>query len=436
MMSAALAAIAVFSTALEKPLAEQDNFKGDAAIQFGVSLIAEGKKTFRYDTFGDEAFWGDTLRMHEVIAGEANGGIGPGVSPSTALSLGLKVDSEALPQKLKQDIVKGRVDLDDPATTVALLKLDAVVGAKGFFDSSGKLENIGFTCALCHSDVDDSFAPGIGKRLDGWPARDLHFGDIVATSPNLEPFQNLLGVDRDTVIAVLKSWGPGKFDASLLLDGKAFRPDGQPAATLIPPAYGLAGVNLHTYTGWGGVSHWNAFVGNLEMQGQGRFYDPRLADEEKFPIAAANGMDDVKRAPDEDRVTSKLAGLQMYQLSIPAPRAPEDSYNPAIAQFGEELFNGKAKCASCHVPPLFTEPGHNIRRPEEIGIDSFLADRGPTGGYRTTPLMGAWARSTGGYYHDGRFTTLNDVVNHYNQALDLNLTNGERQAIVEYINSL
>src|SRR5215469_4801496 len=200
----------------------------------GQKLIEEGRQIFRFDTFGSEAFWGDTLQLHKAIAGEKNGGVGPGVSPKTALSVGLKVDADALPKELVAQIKAGKVDLNDPATTVALLKLDAVVGLKGIFDKSGKLASVGLRCALCHSTVDDSFLPGIGKRLDGWANRDLNIGAIVATSPTVQPLVELLGVDEATVRKVLNSWGPGRYDAELLVDGKATRPDGKPAATMIP----------------------------------------------------------------------------------------------------------------------------------------------------------------------------------------------------------
>src|SRR5215213_5449400 len=252
-------------------------------------MLAEGKQTFRFDTFGDEAFWSDALQLHRAIAGANLGGVGPGVSPKTALTVGLKVDSDALPQTLISQLKRGRVNLDDPATTLALLKLNAVVGVKGTFNANGGLQAVGITCALCHSTVDNSLTAGVGRRLDGWANRDLNVGAIVALSPNLAPVANLLGVDEATVRTVLQSWGPGKFDAELFLDGKAFRPDGKSAATLLPPAFGLAGVNLHTWTGWGSVTHWNAFVANLEMHGQGTFYDPRLNDPVKFPIAAREG---------------------------------------------------------------------------------------------------------------------------------------------------
>ena len=281
--------------------------------------------------------------------------------------------------------------------------------------------------------------PGIGRRLDGWAARDLDVGAIIALSPSVQPFVDLLGlvhptIDAPTVRSVLRSWGPGKFDAELLLDGKASRPDGKPAATLIPPAFGLAGVNLHTWTGWGSVTHWNAFVANLEMQGKGTFFDPRLNDAAKFPIAAPAGFGNVRHDP--DLVTAKLAALHVYQLRLQAPRAPGGSFDAGAAQRGKALFNGKADCARCHVPPLFTEPGWNMHTPEEIGIDNFQAERSPDERYRTAPLKGLWTHTRGGFYHDGRFATLRAVVNHYDAHFGLGLTAQEKADLVQYLQSL
>ncbi|HET6974488.1 MAG TPA: hypothetical protein VFH96_10715 [Pyrinomonadaceae bacterium] len=397
-------------------------------------MLDEGKQTFRFDTFGDEAFWTDALQLNRAIAGANFGGVGPGVSPATALAVGLKVDTDALPQSLISQLKHGRVNLDDPATTLALLKLNAVVGVKGTFKGDGSLQSVGITCALCHSTVDNSFAPGIGQRLDGWANRDLNVGAIVALSPNLTPVATLLGVDVPTVKTVLQSWGPGKFDAELFLDGKAFRPDGKSAATLIPPAFGLVGVNLHTWTGWGSVTHWNAFVANLEMHGQGTFYDPRLNDPVKFPIAAREGFGNVRSNP--DLISPKLPALHFYQLAIPAPAAPAGSFDPAAAARGAALFNGQAKCAVCHVPPTFTEPGWNMHTAEEIGIDDFQAKRSPDERYRTSPLKGLWTHQKGGFYHDGRFATLRDVIEHYNAFLGTNLTDQQKSDLVEYLKSL
>src|SRR5437016_12995161 len=269
-------------------------------------MIEEGRRIFRADTYGVAAFWGDTLQLHRAIEGGRFGGVGPGVSPKTALAVGLKVDMDALPPALVDQIKAGNVDLDDAATTLALLRINAVVGVTGFFNADGSLRSMGVQCALCHATVDDAVAPGIGHRLDRWPNRDLNVGAIVALAPNLKVIADLLGVDTPTVVKVLKSWGPGKYDAELLQDGKAFRPDGKSAATLLPAAFGLAGVNLATYTGWGTVTYWNAFVANLEMHGKGRFYDPRLNDPERFPVAVKNGFFDVKADEDEDRIRPKL----------------------------------------------------------------------------------------------------------------------------------
>lgn len=409
-----------------------------------TDLIAEGKRIFRFDTFGDEDFWGGQLRLHEAIEGERFGGVGPGLSPVAALEAGLKVDVEALPRSLQFQLKRGRVDLNDPAVTLALLKLNAVVGVKGFFNDDGSLSSVGITCALCHSTVDDSFAPGIGRRLDGWANRDLNVGAIIALSPDLSPFENILGTDRETVLTVLNSWGPGKFDAELVLDGKAFNPeqitDGVvtgtdvPGATLLPPAFGLAGVNLHTYTGWGSVPYWNAYVANVLMHGKGNFYDPRLDNADQFPLAAANGFGHIQSA--EDLITPKLPALHAYQLSLLAPRPPARSFDAAAAARGQALFEGQANCASCHVPPLFTEPGWNLHTPEEIGIDSFQADRSPDRRYRTTPLKGLWTHMEGGFYHDGRFATLLDVINHYDTHFGLGLTEAEKADLVEYLKSL
>ncbi|MEW8053308.1 MAG: hypothetical protein AB2809_23375 [Candidatus Thiodiazotropha sp.] len=407
----------------------------DAGLLFDVlSSVSNGRQTFRHDTFGDESFWTERLRLHEAIAGESLGGVGPGVDPTTALAVGLKVDIKALPKKLQRALKRGKVDLTDPATTLALLELDAVVGLKGKLDEAGRLESVGITCALCHSTVDDSFAGGIGRRLDGWANRDLDPGLIIALAPDLSPFTELLNVDEQTVRSVLMSWGPGKFDASLLLDGKAFQPDGRSGAVLIPPAFGLAGINLHTWTGWGSITHWNALVATLEMGGQGTLYDPRLDDFDKFPVAAANGFGDTR--PEVDRVTPKLAVLQQYQLALKAPKPPRRSYDNEAAKRGKLVFENQADCARCHVPPLFSEPGWNLHSPDEIGIDDFQARRGPEDGYRTAPLKGLWTHGKGGYYHDGRFATLMDVVDHYDSHFGLSLSANAKSDLVEYLKSL
>lgn len=396
--------------------------------------LAEGRRIFRFDTFGDEAFWGDTIKLHQSIQGARFGGVGPGVGPNAALDVGLKVDVDVLPAELIEALKNGQVDLNDPANTLALLKANAVVGVTGIFDSSGNLRSMGIQCALCHSTVDNSLAPGIGHRLDGWANRDLNVGAIINLSSDLSAVAKLLGVSEEAVRAVLAAWGPGKFDAELLLDGKGFRPDGKTAATLIPPAFGLAGVNLHTWTGWGSVPHWNAFVANLEMHGKGTFFDPRLKDATQFPVAARAGFDNVRNDP--DLISAKLPDLHFYQLAIPAPKPPEGSFDQNAAMRGKQVFESKAKCATCHVPPTFTEPGWNMHTAEEIGIDDFQASRSPDKRYRTSPLKGLWTHTKGGFYHDGRFATLRDVVNHYNNHFGLSLSEQEKVELIEYLKSL
>jgi hypothetical protein len=418
----AAAALLLLALSMPAPADERGRMEAplDPIAAHAAQMIEEGRRTFRYDTFGDQVFWSRTLGIHTALRS---------VSPKTALAVGLKVDAEALPPGTRID----RLDLDDPAVTATLLRSNAVVGVRGFFNSDGSLRAAGITCALCHSTVDDSVAPGVGKRLDGWANRDLNVGAIVNLAPNLQPVAALLGVDEATVRAVLQSWGPGKFDAELFLDGKAFRPDGKTAATLIPPAFGLAGVDGHTFTGWGSVTYWNAFVANLEMHGQGTFWDPRLNDAEKFPVAARNGFGDVRSG--RDLITPKLGALQFYQLAIPAPTPPAGSFDAAAAARGKIVF-AEAGCARCHVPPLYTEPGWNRHTAAEIGIDSFQADRSPDGRYRTTPLKGLWTHTKGGFYHDGRFPTLRSVVNHYDSHFQLQLTEQRKDDLVEFLKSL
>jgi cytochrome c peroxidase len=401
-------------------------------------MLEEGRRIFRYDTFGSEAFWGDQLKLHQAIVGQKLGGVGGGVSPKMALSLGLKVDAEALPADLVAQIKAGKVDMDDPASTVALLKANAVVGVTAFLNPDGSARSVGIQCALCHSTVDDSFAPGIGRRLDGWGNRDLNIGAIVATAPNLEPFSKLLGVDVATVKAVLTSWGPGRYDAELNMDGKAKRPDGKTAATLMPSAFGLAGVNQHTWTGgWGTVTYWNAYVANTQMYGQGTFIDSRLDDAKQYPVAAKAGWGRKRSNP--DLVTAKLPALHFYQLAMPTPKPPAGSYDAGAASRGQALFNGAARCSTCHVPPIYTEPGHNLHTADEIGIDNFQADRGPERRYVTTPLRALFDTEKihkGGFYHDGRFPTLAAVVDHYDRHFKLNLSAEQKRDLIEFLKSL
>ena len=444
-----LVAAAAALISCDRALAQQQRIKQaapaaqsrlDPAVRNNVErMLAEGMQIFRYDTFGSEDFWGGQVKLHQAIQGGKFGGAGSGVSPKQALELGLKVDMEAVPKNVATAIKAGRVDLNDPANTLLLLKANAVVGVTGFFNEDGKsLKSVGIQCALCHSTVDNAFMPGIGRRLDGWPNRDLDIGAIVAAAPDLSAFVKMLEVDEATVKKVLTSWGPGKFDAVLNLDGKAFRPDGKPAATLNPPAFGLAGVNNHTWTGaWGTVTYWNAYVGNLEMHGKGRFYDPRFDNAEKYPVAARTRQG--HKDDGEDRITAKLPALHFYQLSLPVPKAPPGAFDAAAAARGEKLFAGKARCASCHVPPLFTEPGWNLHKADEIGIDDFQAKRSPDETYRTAPLRALWDTKQihkGGFYHDGRFATVTDVVDHYNDHFGLGLMDGEKRDLIEYLKSL
>ncbi len=461
-----IAGVVVFSRSSGKdPDGPKDSFD-NIINQNATQMVKQGRQIFRFDTFGDEAFWGDTLMLHRAIEGKRFGGVGDGLNPRDALALGLKVDVDVLPPDLIKKLKKGPVSLDDPATTLTLLRLNAIVGLTGIFNppaqqkSKGALKSVGIQCALCHSTVDNSFTFGVGHRLDGWANRDLNVGAIIALAPNLTPLAKLLGVDVATVNKVLTSWGPGKFDAELLLDGKGFRPDGKPAATMIPNAFGLAGFNQHTWTGeWGSIPYWNALVANNEMGGIGRFFDPRLNDKSKFPIAAANGFGNKNPnlSPDDDKITSKLAALQFFQLAIPAPiPRPNVDFDNAAALRGDKLFEGKARCNQCHVEPLWTDAGWNLHTPDEIGIDAFQANRAPNGltsdgktlpngFYKTMNLAGLFIRENGQFmalenkgrfYHDGRFATLLDVVNHYNDVFKLNLTEQEKSDLVEYLKSL
>ena len=455
----ALLIVTVFVVTRPSAPVRAESTHSNPVVENATQKVQQGEQVFRFDTFGDEGFWGDTLKLHQAIEGAKLGGVGPGVSPATALAVGLKVDVDALPRNLIEAIEKGRVNLNDPATTLALLKLNAVVGVTGHFNPSGTLSSVGIQCALCHSTVDNSSPalcfgqitpnPGtgcIGHRLDGWPNRDLNVGAIVALAPDLSSVANLLSANQNTVRTVLNSWGPGKFDAELLLDGKAFNPqqitDGVvtgtnvSGASLIPPALGLGGVNLHTWIGWGSVPHWNAFVANLEMHGKGRFFDPRLNDATQFPIAAAHGFADLPHInPDDDLITKKLAALQLYQLSIPAPN-PTVHFDPAAAARGDELFSGKAGCNNCHVEPLWTEPGWNLHTADDVCIDNFQANRGPDRRYRTSPIGAITTHLKGGFYHDGRFADLNAVVNHYNTCMSLGLTDSEKSDLIQYLISL
>jgi len=414
-------------------------------------LVAQGRNVFRFDTFGDQAVWGGVLGLHKSIEGAKHGGVGAGISPKQALALGLKVDANAIPANVATAIKAGKVDLNDPAVTLLLIKLNAVLGIKGFFDTKGNLASIGVTCAACHSTVDDSFAPGIGRRLDGWPNQDLNVGAIVAAAPNLAPLEQSLGVNEATLKKVLLGWGPGKFNAELDLDGKAIGPDGTPgsAATRIPSAFGKDGQNLHTWEGgWGSVSYWNAFVANLELHGIGNFLDPRLDDKTKFPLAAAAGFGHThpyvgegvlpvpaKSTGMKDQVTEALRSLDLYQRALPVPKPPRRSYDAAAAARGTKIFNGVGTCSHCHLGSMGTAPGYNAVKPSQVCTDAFQANRGPDGTYVIPPLQALFTRSKRGFYHDGRFKSLLDVVNHYDTCFKLGLGAQQKSDLVQYLKS-
>ncbi len=368
-----------------------------------------GRAIFRFDTFGDEQLWTDVLRMHEVL---------PTVDPATALAVGLKVDVDALPAKVIAALKAGQVDLTDPAVTVLLLRLNAVVGVKGTVDRAGRLTKVGITCALCHSSVDDALAPGIGKRLDGWANTDLNVGAIVALSPALD----------DATKAEFNTWGPGKYDPRHhAFDGTNIIPLNSPSLPIvIPPIYGLQGVGFETFTGDGPISYWNRYVGVGQMGGHGSFFDPRI------------GLF-IRQIP--DLVAPKLPALLEYQLSLRSPNPPRGSYNPAAAERGRQVFRRQARCSTCHQAPHFTDVlnGPNRRRPflhdpAEVGMDPAYAERSATGKYRTTPLRGLLQHPP--YFHDGSAPDLLAVVNHYDELFDLDLTARQKADLVEYLKSL
>jgi mono/diheme cytochrome c family protein len=379
-----------------------DDDDEDAEAARRAALVAEGKQIFRFDTFGDEAKWTDALRIHEAIASA--------VDPTTALSVGLKVDAEALPPSVVAGIQNGSISLTDPATTVALLKLNAVVGLKGTVETvngQDRLTRVGTTCALCHSTVDNSFSPGIGKRLDGWPNRDLNPGAIIALSPALDAAAK----------QVFNSWGKGKYDPR-------FNIDGLNKPVVIPPAYGLEGIHRITFTGDGEeIAYWNRYVAVTQMGGLGTMREPRLN------IDITNGT--------EDRVSSKLPALQAYQLSLPAPAAPAGSFDAAAAGRGKAVFEGAGQCATCHSGALFTDANTRLHPPADSAAEPetpSYASRSATKMYRTSPLKGVWQHAP--YFHDGSAATLADVVTVYNTKRALNLSAQQRSDLTEYLKSL
>jgi mono/diheme cytochrome c family protein len=367
-----------------------------------------GQAVFRFDTFGDEQFWTNVLRMQEPIAT---------VNPATALAVGLKVDVDALPRKTVAALRAGQVDLTNPAVTVELLRLNAVVGVKGVV-TEGRLASIGITCALCHSTVDNSFAAGIGRRLDGWANRDLNVGAIVALSPALD----------DGLKAELRAWGPGKYDPRHhAFDGINIIPLNSPSLPIvIPSIYGLAGVGFETFSADGPISYWNSYVGVGQMGGHGSFSDPRIG---------------LKITQTPDLVTPKLAALLDYQLSLRAPKPPAGSVDRVAADRGERLFRNKARCATCHQSPNFTDvlsgPDRTVpflHDPDEVGTDPGYAARTATHKYRTTPLRGLFQHAP--YFHDGSAPDLLAVVNHYDAQFALHLTAAQKADLVAYLKSL
>ena len=374
-----------------------------------AALKHDGETIFRYDTFGDEQLWTTTLQLHTVVGS---------VPPSTALAVGLKVDSQALPSAVIRALKNGEVDLSDPAVTRLLLQLNAVVGVIGKVDAGGAVTSVGITCALCHSQVDDSIAEGVGRRLDGWPNRDLNVGAIVALSPVLTDAQR----------AVFNSWGPGKFDPRLqAFDGtQLLSLNSTTFPVLIPPAYGLDGVGFETYTGDGPISYWNNYVGVTQMGGHGSFNDPRI------PLF-------ITQTP--DLVTPKLPALLAYQLSLRAPKAPARSFNVKAAHRGEDVFNGVGRCSQCHIAPTYTDVMATgdpsipfLHPPAEVGQEPVYAMRSVTKMYRTTPLKGIWQHPP--YFHGGSAKDLGAVVDHYNRVFNLGLTVAQRADLIEFLKSL
>jgi mono/diheme cytochrome c family protein len=411
LVSAALVFEAVSAAALRTPSPQGQTLSssGPFAPVAKSAKPLDGQTIFRFDTFGDEKLWTNVLRMHEAIRS---------VNPVTALAVGLKVDIEALPPALIAALQAGQVDLTDPHVTIQLLRLNAVVGVSGKVDDLGQLISIGTTCALCHSTVDNSFATGIGRRLDGWPNRDLNVGAILGLSPALD----------DALKAEFSTWGPGKYDPRHhAFDGTNIIPLNSPTLpVLIPPAYGLQGVGFETYNGDGAISYWNSYVGVSQIGGQGNFSDPRI------------GLT-ITQKP--DRVTPKLPALLDYQLSLQAPVPLTGSFNAAAARRGERLFQGKAECATCHKPPTYTDvlsgPDPTVpflHDPAEVGAEPFYAARSATGRYRASPLRGVWQHPP--YFHDGSAANLLAVVNHYDQLLGLNLSAQQKADLVVFLKSL
>jgi hypothetical protein len=396
-----------------------------ATLTFGTALMVmlpgqpaasapDGQQTFRFDTFGDEQLWTDTLRMHEALAN---------LTPAMALRAGLKVDAEALPPAVVRALQSEQLDVNDPKVTRRLLEMDAVVGVSATI-AGDRIRTVGITCALCHSTVDNALGPGIGRRLDGWPNLDLDVGGIVGLSPAIGPMLK----------AEFAKWGPGKYDPRHhAFNGTEILGLNSPSIpVVIPPAYGLQGVGFETFTGDGPISYWNSYVGVGQMGGQGNFSDARIR---LF----------ITQQP--DRVTPKLPELFAYQLSLQAPRPPAGSFDTARAARGQALFNGVARCGGCHIPPTYTDvmngpsPGVPLlHRATAVGANPDYAARSATAAvsrvpmYRTTPLRALWQHPP--YFHDGSAATLRAVVDHYDGVFSLGLTSAQKTNLVEFLKSL
>ena len=235
----------------------------------------------------------------------------------------------------------------------------------------------------------------------GWPNHDLNVGAIVASSP---------AIPDGALVRYLRSWGPGFYDARVNVDGRMDGP------VVIPPAYGLHGVALETYTGEGPISDWNAYVAVTQMHGQGSFSDPRLG------IHVSPGGPNL--------VQPALAALREYQLSLDAPEGAAAS---EASRRGRTLFEGKAGCARCHAGPHLTD-APALHDPSEVPTEPTWAERSATGAYRTTPLRGLIQHAP--YFHDGSAATLEDVVDRYDAFFDLGLTAQERSDLVAYLRTL
>jgi hypothetical protein len=378
---------------------------------FGPAAGAQqlnGRDIFRFDTFGDEQLWTDTLHLHEALET---------VTPAAALGLGLKVDADALAPPVVRALQSGTLNVNDPRVTRRLLDMNAVVGVVARI-ADDHIKSVGITCALCHSTVDNSLAPGIGHRLDGWPNITLDVGKIVALAPGLP----------DALRPEFRNWGPGKYDPRHhVFDGTSLRLINTPSLPVVlPPAFGLKGVGFETFNGDGPISYWNSYVGVTQMGGHGSFSDPRIG---------------VSVTQKPDVVTPKLPALLAYQLSLATPRPPAGTFNADAATRGQAIFSGAGRCSTCHIPPTYTDvlTGPNpsvpfLHAPDEVGANARYAARSATKLYRTTPLRALWQHPP--YFHDGSAADLLAVVNHYDRLFGLGLTDNQKADLVQFLKSL